>query len=64
MKQFVAFTNTGEKTAIQCLSQHEWRMDIATDNYFSHPERYYKETKSTIDKKKLTHLFEKYKGIA
>jgi len=61
VRQFIAFTNTGEKTAIYCLSIHEWRMDIATDNYFQHPERYNKETKSAVDKKKLTHLFEKYK---
>jgi len=61
VRQFISFTNTGEKTAIYCLSYHEWRMDIATDHYFQHPERYYKETKSSVDKKKLTHLFEKYK---
>lgn len=62
MRQFIGVTNTGEKTAIYCLCVHEWRLDIATDNYFQHPEKYNKETKSTVDKKKLTHLFEKYKG--
>jgi len=61
VRQFVAVTNTGEKTAIYCLCVHEWRLEIATDNYFQHPEKYNKETKSTVDKKKLTHLFEKYK---
>lgn len=62
VRQFVAFTNTGEKTAIHCLSMHDWRMDISTDNYFQHPEKYYKESKPSIDKKKLNSLFEKYKG--
>lgn len=61
VRQFIAFTNTGEKTAIQCLNMHDWRMDIATDNYFQHPERYYKETKTSTDRKKLTQLYEKYK---
>ena len=43
--------------------------EIATDNYFQHPERYIKESskstsdKSRSDKKKIVHLFEKYKGI-
>lgn len=61
VRQFVSFTNTGEKTAINCLSAHEWRMDIATDSYFQHPERYYKETPVAIDKKKIVQLYEKYK---
>jgi len=68
VRQFISFTNTGEKTAIFCLSSHDWRMDIATDNYFQHPERYFKESskssssdKNRIDKKKILHLFEKYK---
>jgi len=62
VRQFVAFTNTGEKTAIYCLSVHDWRMEIATDNFFTHPERYNKEPKcATVDKRKLTHLFDKYK---
>lgn len=70
VKQFIAFTSTGEKTAIYCLSSHDWRMDIATDNYFQHPERYYKDSSKSSssaeksrssDKKKIIHLFEKYK---
>ena len=68
VRQFVSFTNTGEKTAIYCLSTHDWRMEVATDNYFQHPERYYKESKNSVerskqDKKKIAHLFEKYKGL-
>lgn len=61
VRQFISFTSTGEKTAIYCLSMHDWRMDIATDNYFAHPDRYFKETKAAVDKKKITQMFEKYK---
>ncbi|XP_065644786.1 DCN1-like protein 1 isoform X2 [Hydra vulgaris] len=61
VRQFISFTNTGEKTAIFCLSSHDWRMDIATDSYFQHPERYHKETKPVVDKKKVNTSFEKYK---
>ncbi len=38
-------------------------MDISTDSYFQHPEKYYRESKPSIDKKRLNSLFEKYKGI-
>ena len=61
VRQFIAFTNTGEKTAINCLTIHEWRTDIATNNYFENPEKYNKEPKCSVDKKKITNLFEKYK---
>lgn len=61
VRQFIAFTNTGEKTAIYCLGVHDWRMDIATDNFFTNPDKYNKETKCAVDKKKLTTLFDKYK---
>lgn len=42
---------------------HDWRMDISTDSYFQHPEKYYRESKPSIDKKKLNSIFEKYKGL-
>merc|ERR1711955_92689 len=61
VKQFITFTDTGEKTAIHCLSAHDWRLDLATDNYFQDPEKYNKETKCPADKKKVSALFEKYK---
>lgn len=66
VKQFIAFTQTGEKTAINCLSCHDWRVDVATDNFYQHPERYFKESKSSLekakqDKKRIIHLYEKYK---
>ena len=62
VRQFITFTETNEKTAINCLSQHDWRLDVASDSYFQNPERYYIDTKPLIDKKKLFHLFDRYKG--
>ncbi|XP_002742267.2 DCN1-like protein 1 [Saccoglossus kowalevskii] len=61
VRQFVVFTNTGEKTAIYCLSQHDWKLDVASDNYFQNPEVYYKEPKAAVDRKCLERLFNRYK---
>ena len=62
VRQFVTFTETNEKTAIHCLSQNDWRLDVASDSYFQNPDRYFIDAKPTIDKKKLSHLFDRYKG--
>lgn len=62
VRQFIVFTETNEKTAIQCLSLHDWKLDVASDSYFQNPERFYTEPKSTVDKRRLTQLFERYKG--
>ncbi|XP_071479838.1 DCN1-like protein 1 [Diadema setosum] len=61
VRQFIAFTNTGEKTAIYCLQQHDWRLDIASDNYFQRPELYYRESRPSVDKKTLDQLYRRYK---
>lgn len=63
VKQFITFTQTGEKTAIYCLAQHDWKLDIASDNYFQNPELYYREPKVSVDKKKLEHVYHKYRDI-
>ncbi|KAI1297279.1 Lipase maturation factor 2 [Halotydeus destructor] len=61
VRQFIAFTSTGEKTAINCLSQYEWKIDLATDAYFNNPEQFNCEPRSTVDKWKLEQLFSKYR---
>lgn len=63
VRQFIAFTQTGEKTGIQCLSHHEWQLDVAVDNYFQNPEKYYCESQSkhSLDRRRLDTLFQRYK---
>jgi DCN1-like protein 1/2 len=58
----MSFTQAGEKTAMQCLTVHEWKLDVAVDNYFQVPERYNRETKPTLDRRKIEQLFGKYRG--
>nr|BAN20546.1 conserved hypothetical protein [Riptortus pedestris] len=64
VKKFIAFTQTGESTAIYCLSQNDWKLDLASDNFFQNPDVYYKEPKTTVDKKKIDQLFNKYRDPA
>jgi DCN1-like protein 1/2 len=62
VKQFICFTQTSEKTAINVLSQFDWKLEIASDAYFTNPERYHQqEPRSNVDKKKIEHLFAKYR---
>jgi len=60
-REFINLTQTGEKTAIYCLSQHDWKLDIALDNYFANSEVYNKEPRSVVDRKKLDQLYNRYK---
>ncbi|XP_064614787.1 DCN1-like protein 1 [Liolophura sinensis] len=61
VRQFIAFTQTGEKTAINCLNSHEWTLDVAVDNFFQNPERYFCEPKAVTDRKKLDLLYHRYR---
>ncbi|KZC09590.1 DCN1-like protein 1 [Dufourea novaeangliae] len=60
VRKFITFTQTGEQTAIYCLAQNDWKLDLASDNYFQNPEAYYKEPRICVDKKKLEILFSRY----
>ncbi|KAK7486870.1 hypothetical protein BaRGS_00021841 [Batillaria attramentaria] len=62
VRQFIAFTQTGEKTAINCLSIHDWKLDVAVDNYYQNPDRYNSEPRMTVDRRKLEALWQRYKG--
>ncbi len=68
MKRFVSLTQTGEQTAIYCLSQHDWKLELASDAYFQNPEIYWRESMSKVtasaDRKKIDQLFNKYRGSA
>jgi len=60
-REFITLTQTGEKTALYCLAQHDWKLDIALDNYFANPELYYREPRSAVDRKKLESVYNRYK---
>lgn len=57
MKKFIALTQTGEQTAIYCLQNNDWKLDLASDNYFQNPDFYFRE----LDTKKIELLFNKYR---
>ena len=60
-REFAILTQTGEKTALFCLAQHDWKLDVALDNYFASPEVYFREPKAVVDKKKLEATYIKYR---
>jgi len=70
VKRFVSFTQTSEQLAIHCLSQHDWKLELASDAYFQNPDTYWREAMggskgggvaSAVDKKKIEQLFNKYR---
>ncbi|KAG7174365.1 DCN1-like protein 1-like, partial [Homarus americanus] len=64
VKQFISFTQAGEKTAIYCLAQNDWKLELASDNFFQNPDLYYREQRPSVDKKKLEHLYNRYKDAS
>ncbi|XP_029560060.1 DCN1-like protein 1 isoform X1 [Salmo trutta] len=61
VRQFMIFTQSNEKTALTCLSQNDWKLDVATDNFFQNPDLYHSNLKGALDKKKLEQLYNRYK---
>lgn len=61
IRQFMIFTQSNEKTALTCLSQNDWKLDVATDKFFQNPELYVSSLKA-LDKKKLEQLYNRYRG--
>uniref|UniRef100_A0AAQ4RJ41 DCN1-like protein n=1 Tax=Gasterosteus aculeatus aculeatus TaxID=481459 RepID=A0AAQ4RJ41_GASAC len=61
VRQFMIFTQSNEKTALTCLSQNDWKLDVATDKFFQNPELYVSNLKGALDKKKLDQLYNRYR---
>lgn len=62
VRQFMIFTQSSEKTALTCLAQNDWKLDVATDKFFQNPELYVPNLKGSLDKKKLEQLYNRYRG--
>lgn len=62
VRQFMIFTQSNEKTALNCLQQNDWKLDVATDNFFQNPEIYVQNLKGTLDRKRLEQLYTRYRG--
>lgn len=63
VRQFMAITGTDEHTGINCLTQNEWRLDMATDNFYQDPLKYFVEApRAPVDKRKVDSLFNKYRN--
>lgn len=59
----MSITGTDDHTAINCLTQNDWRLDMATDNFYQDPLKYYVEApRAPVDKKKIDSLFTKYRS--
>merc|ERR1712037_445543 len=69
VRQLQSFTQANEKTCIYCLQKHNWRLELAVDQYFSNPAAYHQpgssssrsSSSSGADSKKIKALYEKYK---
>jgi len=71
-------THLGEKSAIQLLSRFNWKIDVASDNYFSnqnvyqqqqppsnhhhHHRHHHQQQQSVVNSAKLEELFNQLKG--
>ncbi|XP_048656538.1 DCN1-like protein 2 isoform X6 [Marmota marmota marmota] len=65
VRQFMACTQAGERTAIYCLTQSEWKLDEATASFLQTPDVFHRESRrDAVDQRKLEQLYGRYKGLA
>lgn len=70
--QFMNFTQSNEKNAVNFLAQHDWKLDLAVDAYFlsmdsglnrgQHNMGRHNSNSSSVDRKKLDQIWSSYKG--
>ena len=68
LSQFISFTQANEKNAINFLSQHDWKLDLAVDAYYLSADsggtrKESSKSSSAVDRKKLDQIWNLYKGI-
>lgn len=59
----MAFPHRGQRSAVCCVTQDEWKLDVAADDFSPSPDSFPKEPmRSAVDKKKLEQLYNRYRG--
>ena len=61
VRDFQNLTQIGENTAINCLSRHDWKLEVALDYYFQNPRAYHQESSIGVDRRKLDALYMSYR---
>lgn len=70
VRQLQSFTQANERTCIYCLQKHQWRLELALDQYFNNPELYQQaalmssrnsSSSNSVDNRKILSLYERYK---
>lgn len=62
VQQFMSFTNANEATAISWLSRTDWKVEIAADAFFNHPQSMMPVQPSNYDRRLVEAFFNKYRG--
>ena len=58
------FEGVDEPTSINCLNLFDWKLELAANSYFEHPDRYYVEPPPpAVDRRKVDSLFTRYRGL-
>ena len=77
MAQFMSFTQSNEKSALNFLNQYDWKLDLAVDAYYLSLDSGHRSAaagshasstassreRSSLDRKKLDQIWNLYRGI-